>query len=298
MRFFPCFLLPLAMVAMSLPLASADDNKDATYDLRNLAPKKSSKFTSKSTFTMEDVSVTVKFNGKFAGKYKETSVQKRESQLDILELDGTQVTKVRYKLFTDSTVQTQTARGRTKTETKKGVLAGLPIIGVRDAKTGWKSTLEKGTPTPQQQEKLDDKKFTGLDKDAYPEKKVKVGDGWTIEAKTLAKMFGTEVAGAKGQGKATLKKVEKIGGESCAVIEMDIDFTGKHKFKDSTGTIEMKGKLIEWKSLVTGITMKEQFKGTMGSTQSGKQGSDTIEITSQGKVIAEDTTTKGAKSDF
>src|SRR5262249_36867335 len=158
------------LLAVPVLLVGADND---TFDLRGKAPAKGTKLSRKGWMKTDDVGVTVKVNGKEAGKYTENEETTRERAVDITEVKNSRVAKVLYKLVSEQRKVTRKIGDKSKTDEAKGVLVGLNVIGER-TKTGWKCTLEKDKPTDLQKAQLDELHFHELDGSVFTGKKVKV----------------------------------------------------------------------------------------------------------------------------
>jgi hypothetical protein len=92
----------------------------------------------------------------------------------------------------------------------------------------------------------------------FPARRVKPGDTWDVPEKELKAHFkevmkaDLDVAAAKGRFKA----VEVVGGESCAVVEVELRIKGKMEMNGSSVTIDSAGKMILWRSLRTGLNVR------------------------------------------
>src|SRR5262249_15669323 len=147
-------------------------------------------------------------------------------------------------------------------------------------------------PTDLQKAQLDELHFHEFDGSVFPDKKVKVGDTWSVEAKTFATVVGAPVTDPKGKIKGTFKKIVTLGGERCALVEFDVDFSGKTKAKEGKGTVAIKGKWMAHRSLKEGLNLKNRLDATFTVEFSGKDGDKDVDVVSKGKMTGEETTTR------
>lgn len=102
----------------------------------------------------------------------------------------------------------------------------------------------------------------------YPARRVKVGETWEVGAKALQTVFAdsAQLTEVTGKMKGKLRAVEKYQGELCAVIDFDLKIKGKVKAGDSEMNVDTTSKIIAYRSLVSGITLKMTGESTMNTT--------------------------------
>ena len=233
---------------------------DETFDLRGPAPKKGQSFKDTMKFSMKDAEVSIGLGDvKLEGKMDMTSIAEKEEE--ILGVDGRNITKLRTKLLKDDTTTKMAFAGMMQNDTKKKSLVGEIIFSeLKDGK--WKHVLEDTKPSDEQAKELKNFDNPENDDELFPAEKVKVGHAWDIEAKAFKKLFGSRVTDAKGTGKGKFLRTEKIGDDLCAVIEMDIDLKAKMKEDENEFDVEMKGKIISFRSIADGLDVKFSINGT------------------------------------
>jgi len=253
----------MGMVAAALVAAAglgraADDE---TYDLRGPAPKKDQVYVSKGSFTIKEAEMTVKFAG-ISKSGTISSVTKAEEEAKVLAVDGRNVTKCRNKIVKESTDIEIEIDGNKMKHTEPGLLEGETVISERGDNGKWKNVLLDTKPTEKQKKGLDNRNGLENDDDLYPKDKVKVGHTWTVEAAALEKMLGSSFTSLKGKLNQKFVKIEDVGQEKCAVVESTGKISGKAKDDgDLTGDVELELKVTTWKSLETGVAVKEKFTG-------------------------------------
>ncbi len=174
-------------------------------------------------------------------------------------------------------------------EKDKKALAG-EIVFSELTKKGWKHTLEDTTPSDKQKKELKDYEDPESDDELYPAEKVKVGHEWNIEAKALKRVLGSKMTDAKGSGKGKFVRIEKLDGEPCAVIEMEVDIKGKIKQDDEDLTAELKGKIIAFRSIADAIDLKFTIDGSARYEGDSEEDGMKIHMIFAGKLLGEGTT--------
>jgi len=264
---------------------------DEVYDLRGPAPKKGQIFRATSTFSMKKgkISLTV---GAAAGENEpglkiEGSMDmasSSEKEVEVLAVDGRNVSKIRSKIIKDETVREITIMGNTKTEPVKKELQGEIVYSEFDkTKNKWKHVLEDTQPSEEQRKELKNFDDPENDDELYPAQKIKVGHAWKIDPAAFKKILGSKFTEAKGKGNSKFLRVEKLGNEMCAVIETEIDIRGKLKEDDGDIYIEMIGKLMTYRSLDLCVDMKFSVEGTAKFL--GKM--DQVDVRFEGKITSE-----------
>ena len=249
-----------ALLLIALPSAPAVPQGEPTYDLRGPAPVKGQVIRETTKMTLKDGTMTIKVAGeKLEGKISMEG--EAEDEVELLAVDGRRVTKASTKKLKDEMKITMELGGEKMTETETDDLAGQTVIS-EWVKDGWKNTLKEGKPTEEQEKALKD--FIGPESDdpIYPDKKVGVGAQWDIDAAALGKLLGSSrVTNVSGKGKGKFQALEKVNGEPCAVIHMDIQLKCKMPSDDKEMDVELNGKVISYRSVKTGMDLKYKFEG-------------------------------------
>lgn len=181
--------------------------------------------------------------------------------------------KVRLIIEKEVSSNSITLGGRTQSNDEQGPLVGIPLIAEK-TNGKWTFRLEKGQPTPEQQEELDglaDDK--AIDAEIYPDRKIKVGESWSMSPKAIAHLMGEDTPNASGKGTLTLKDIVEHNGQRCALIELD--FEGSGTMTDDSGvavqmTMAMKGDI--YRSLEMFEDIKADLKGNIDMTSSPQEG--------------------------
>lgn len=270
---------------------------DKTYDLRGPAPKKGQVLTSKTVFTITDATVKLNVAGMDIDA-KQTLTATEEEEVTFLAVDGRQVTKARTKVVREKVESSTNIGGADMPDTKDGDLDGEVIVSERTGPGKWKHSLVDTKPNDKQQKDLDKRVGPESDDELYPADKVAVGKTWEVDAAALQKVFGGSIQELKGKLKATFVRVEEVGGEPCAVVEMAGTIKGVAKEDEGDLAVEMELKGTTWRSVKTGVDVKDKAKGTV--KMSGKLETDgqKLDIALEGPFTIEGSTKlKGGKAE-
>lgn len=234
--------------------------QDAEIDLRGPAPQKGQVVVHKSTFQIKDAKVSIKVAG-MGIDAKQTLKADEEEEVKYLAVDGRQVTKAQTRVVTEVVKTVTDIGGNDMEDTKDGDLQGEVIVSERVGAGKWKHTLVDARPNAKQKKELDKRVGPESDDDLYPAGKLKIGHKWTVEAATLQRIFGGSITELKGKLNLTLLKVETFEGEECAVVSSKGKVTGVAKDEDGDLKVEMELDGLTWRSLKTGIDVKDAAKG-------------------------------------
>lgn len=280
------WVLGLCLAAGAVP--AADD--PAGYDLRGPAPVKGQVYHARSVVKMTDGALVLKFDGTTV-RAKQTMTVTTEEEEKVLAVDGRQVTKSQARVVKD-TVKTkvQLEGEEAEEDDEPGELEGEVIISTRAADGTWKHALVDGKPTDKQKKELDKRLGPESDDDVMPDGKVKVGHAWITPAAKMKKIFGNTYTDVKGTLKQEFLRVEDARGEKCAVIRVRGPVTGKMKDDDGDLDFEMDLDVTLWRSLNSGVDVKDSFRGKV--KMSGKQKVDGAEmdLTLTGELVGGGTT--------
>ncbi|QJW94505.1 hypothetical protein [Frigoriglobus tundricola] len=271
----------VALTALNLGRAADDE----TYDLRGPAPEKGQVFVSKGTLKIKEADTTIKLAGQTLD-IKMTLLVTSEEEAKVLAVDGREVTKCQTKVIKEQAEVT----ANEMTQTEPTALEKETIISERDGKK-WKHSLVDTKPSDKQKKELDNRNGIENDDDLYPEKKVKVGHKWSVDAAALNKLLGNSFTEIKGKVNQTFAKVEELDDEKVAVIESTAKITGKMKDDgEPTLDVEMEMKITTWKSIKTGVSVKEKFEGKIKLAGTVKQEGMKLDMTLSGPISGESTT--------
>ena len=86
--------------------------------------------------------------------------------------------------------------------------------------------------------------------------------------------------------------MDEIAGEECAVIESTGKVKGKMKDEDGVPNlnVEMELKVTSWRSIKSGVDLKEKFEGTINLAGVQKIDDAKVDITMSGPLSGESTT--------
>jgi hypothetical protein len=279
---FRCAIGAAVVLFAALGFGRAQDD---TFDLRGPAPQKGQVLVSKSTLKIKDADTVMRAAGEKV-ELKLTFLVTVEEEAKVLEVDGRNVTKCQIKIARDRTETS--ASGLNQTE--PSVLEKETVISTRDGKK-WKHALEGTEPNDKQKKELADRNGIENDDDLYPKEKVKVGHTWTVGAAALNKMMGNSFSDLKGKVDQKFVKVEDLDGEKVAVVESSGKITGKMK-DDGEPTIdaELDLKITTWRSLKSGIAVKEKYEGKISLNGTVKEENVKVEMMLTGPLAGEATT--------
>lgn len=286
MRTFTLVLVALVAGGTTPTLSRAADE---VYDLRGPAPQEKQVFVSKSVLKIEDADTTMKIMGQSIAM-KLDLVVTSEEEATVLAVEGRNVTKCKTKVITERADVTANFMGQKLEQTEPTALEKETIISERDGKK-WKHTLLDTKPNDKQKKELDNRLGIENDDDLYPAEKVPVGHTWTVDAAALNKLLGNSFTDVKGKVKQKFTKVEDFQGEKVAVIESDAKLTAKMKEDgEPTVDVEMEMKITTWKSLKTGVSVKEEFTGKIKMSGTVKMDDIDVEMTLAGPIRGNATT--------
>jgi hypothetical protein len=276
-----------AVLFAALNLGRAAD--DQAYDLRGPAPEKGQVLVSKSTIKIKNADTTIKVMGQEISM-KLDMVMTGEEEAKVLAVKGRDVTKCQTKVTKERAEITAKFMGQDMNHTEPTALEGETIISERDGKK-WKHSLLDTKPTDKQKKELDNRNGIENDDELYPAEKVKVGHTWTVDGSALGKLLGNSFTDVKGKVNQKFAKLDEVDGEKVAVIESNGKVTGKMK-EDGEPTVDMEMdlKITTWRSLKTGLAVKEKFEGKMKLAGTVKMEDVKAEMTLSGPISGESTT--------
>lgn len=263
--------------------------EDEKYDLRGPAPEKGQVFVSKSTLKIKNADATIKVMGQEISM-KLDMVMTGEEEAKVLAVKGRDVTKCQTKVVKERADIVAKFMGQDMNHTEPTALEGETIISERDGKK-WKHSLLDTKPTDKQKKELDNRNGIENDDELYPAEKVKVGHAWSVDAAALTKLLGNSFTDVKGKVNQKFAKVDELDGEKVAVIESSGKITAKMKEDgEPTVDVEMDLKITTWRSLKTGLAVKEKFDGKIKLAGTVKMEDVKAEMTLSGPITGESTT--------
>lgn len=285
------FNLKWAIGAAAILFATVNLSRaaDDTFDLRGPAPTKGQVFVSKGTLKIKDADTTMKLEGQTVN-LKINLVVSSEEEAKVLAVDGRLVTKCQTKIIKESTDVTANIGGSEQKQVEPAALEKETVISERDG-TKWKHSLVDNKPNEKQKKELDSRNGIENDDDLYPKEKVKVGHTWKVDAAALTKLLGNSFSDVKGKLDQKFVKVEKVDGDECAVVESAGSLTAKMKDDgEPTVDVEMDLKVTTYKSLKTGVNVKEKFEGKIKLEGVQKMDDIKVNIKMTGPITGESTT--------
>lgn len=260
--------------------------QDETFDLRGPAPQKGQALVTVGTLKVTDADTVMK-RGDDKVELKLNLTVSLEEHVAVLEVDGRTVMKCQTKIVKDRTETVGPDKKSTHIETS--VLEKETLTSTRDGKK-WKHAMVGNKPTDAQTKELAERGGPESDDALYPEGKVKVGHAWTADATAVSKVLGNALSDLKGKLDRKFVRVEDLDGERVAVIESAGKLTGKMKGNDGALTAELDLKITAWKSLKTGLAVRERFEGRVKLAGELKDADAKTELTMSGPISGESTT--------
>ena len=271
-----------AVLAGAIGLSRAAEND--TYDLRGPAPKKGQVYATKEVSKLKGANLEATIGGQTI-KLKQTMNETVEEEIKILAVDGRNVAKSQTKV-------TKKVTEIVGEDAKSDELEGEIIISERLGEGKWKHSLVDTKPSAKQKKKLDRRVGPENDDDLYPEKPVKVGHEWTVDATALKKFLGNDFTDVSGKMKQKFVKVEAVDGEECAVIESSGNVKGKMVDEDDDQLdVELTvTKATAWRSIKTGVDVKSKMEGRMKLSGKKKIDGQDAELALDGPLVVEAST--------
>jgi hypothetical protein len=274
-------LLGAAVVLLSLAALAAGN--EATYDLRGPAPKKGQKITQKGTFKLTDGKNTTD-DGTESTTLDISQSGAGDEEEEVLAVEGRKVTKARLKIGKAYSEVTVTVGGKEQVAKETRALSGETVV-MEKVKGKWKKELAGGgKPTEKQKQELEKIEPPADEGLTYPDKKVAKGHKWDVKPEHAARLLGGDLTGVTGKATGHFRAVEKVSGESCAVIDFEMDLKGTPASGDKTTTLSFKGKSTVHRSLKSGVDLKLKTEGSMRMRSKFEEGGKTVETDLRGKL--------------
>lgn len=262
--------------------------EDEAYDLRGPAPAKGQVVVSKTVFKIKNADLVMKVAGQKV-EAKQTMTVTETEEVKVLAVDGRQSTKVQTKMVKEQIETVTTLGGQDMPDTKAGDLEGEVVISERTGPAKWKHTLVDTKANDKQKKELDKRTGPESQDDLYPEGKTKVGHAWTVDAAALQRVFGGSITDLKGKLKMKFVRVEDVDGEACAVIESAGKVTGVAKEDEGTLDVELDLKGTTWRSIKTGVDVKDKTTGRMKMSGKIEQDGAKVDLVLDGPITIDGT---------
>lgn len=227
---------------------------DVAYDLRGAAPEKGQIYVLTAKSTSREV--VRKFGGQSVGGQR-VEVHNKKNEIELLEVSGGEITKMRTKVIQDQNEETSKQKQRrrdSKTTTNREMHGQILYSQLTNNK--WTTFLEDAKPNEKQRRLL--KEYSPFKEDdlLLTTEKVSVGGSWKIEQPTLVKVFGSQFENVRGTGTGKLLRIEKEDNDEIAVIEFAFEFTGKSIDEEGTLDAKVSAKATSFRSLKYGFDRK------------------------------------------
>lgn len=245
------------VLAVSLVAAPA---RSAEYDLKKNAVKTGQAFNMDFNVTMDEAAMTI---GLGAQTIKGTMTMNthRVQTMKITGTNGGQASELQTDVKEYTQKQAMTINGQPRNDNKNQPLHGVTIVSkLADGK--WDNQLQTGEATEAQAKAL--RRMNPFESDAlYEDRKMAVGESWSVPQEQMAKFFGESMAGQlTGTMQCKFERVEDLDGQSCAVITAHLKASGKAPEQpDVLITMELKGTMF--RSLAEKVDLKVDLAGTI-----------------------------------
>jgi hypothetical protein len=279
-------LCPTLFLAAGL-LAGAGCSSGTPRDLRGPDPEVGQVYHDEMKLTMTGGTLTATAGGMTQTAEVELSMEGVYEE-EVLAVAGGKVTRSRTRVLTEQGTETIRADGQAESHTQRSPLQGE---AVECAKVGgeWKTTLVGKAPTRQQALDLEAFPPPESSADCYPDKPVKPGHAWTVDASKLRKLMGSSsVRVESGSWKRKFEKEIEVDGEPCAQIAEEIELRGK--MRDEHGEwmrLEMKLTGTTRRSLKRGFSLGGRLSGTLTMRGTVTEGGEKVRVTVSGPVVLE-----------
>ena len=281
---FRCVVGAVAVFAALNFGRAADD----AFDLRGPAPQKGAQYATVGKLTVKAADATMT-RGKDVVKFKLTLTATLEETVTLVAVADRSVTQSAVRVDKDRVETAGLAKGAAFTETS--VLEKETVVSARDG-TKWTHALASGKPTEAQLKELAERGGIESDDGLYPAEQVKAGHAWTADAGAFSRLLGHSLSGMKGKLSQKFVRVEMLNGEPVAVIESTGKVSGKMKGNgDPAPDADIELTLTTWKSLKTGLAVREAFAGSVHVRGDTKDGDAVTTIEIKGPISGESTTT-------
>ena len=270
---------------------------DTGYELRGPSPTAGQIVISMTTMKIDQAEMAIKAGNQNI-KATQTLTSTDEQEIKYLAVKDRQVTKVQTKIIREKVQTVVNLGGMDKKESKSGDLEGEIIISERTGPAKWKHTLIDTRPTDKQKSELEKRLGPENQDELYPAGQVKIGHTWTVDATALQRMFGGSITNLKGKLQMKLVKTESVNGEPCAVIESAGKITGVTKEDESTLDVELDLKGTTWRSIQTGLDVKDKAEGRIKMSGQIKMDGVDLGLTLEGPLtITASSKFKSSKAD-
>ena len=281
MRLIPwTCLLAIAAAALTAANARADD----LYNLRGPGTVKGQVTVNKTVFKIKEGAMTIKIMGMTIDATQSLTSTGEEEVRVTAVADG-QPTKTQTKVIREQAETVMTINGQENKDKKAGDLEGEVIISERGKDGKWKHTLVDTKPTDKQKSELERRPGADNQADIYPEKKIAAGHIWSVDATVLQRILGGSITDLKGKVKFKFLRVEDVDGEECAVIESSGSITGIAKTDEGELNVEFDIKGITFRSLKSGIDLKDEAEGTMRMSGKIKTNGVMADVDLKGPIV-------------
>ncbi len=209
---------PIKLVLFLIICFGATSCGPTMYSLQDEKMRKGDVFSVESRMVLTDGIITESSHlSKVSGKMDITKHSIKVFRIIEADSEGPSLVEVFYEK--DNTILKALFRGKTTESEQKGPLYGKTVIRKRKGNR-WTDSLKGEEPTPKQKRYL--KKSVRFAPSAYPERKIGIGESWSVPAEALARIFGDKILTLDGALNCKFAKVEYKNGEKCALILVDM----------------------------------------------------------------------------
>jgi hypothetical protein len=185
-------------------------------------------------------------------------------QTEVLQVSGKDPSKFKISFLTDiSTVTTTLPNQPAKVERVLGVFHGHTLLAEKVGGV-WKRRLLSGDPPPAQAHAL---QAEWTSDDIYPDRRLKIGEIWTVNGPQLRKLTGmSDALSCQGSGTFTFQELVTRNNEKCALIHTQLEIKARGLDDQNREWITEMSLSGHIHRSLTSFTDVAEFSGTMKAT--------------------------------
>jgi len=191
----------------------------------------------------------------------------------------------------EGTISYVDSKGVSQKQDRVDDLASEVILG-QNVGSAWSYSLQGKKPTLKQEQALIRMRPLFESRDYLPVGKQKSGATWDLDSTQLQHFLGSEFSAVSGKVRGELLRLERIGGDLCAVIEYKGTLKGRDELPQSQGAIRtFEMDQVVYLSLKYGVSAKTSGETIVTSTGRRKIGGEIVGVTSNGRISVTSMTT-------
>ncbi len=248
-------------------------------------------FRSEGSFRLEGGRLVISASGQSVEGQAEM-FNAETTEMDVLKAEEGKPTRLKLSVMESRFQIAMRVPGESPEETSESnVLAGRSILFERDGEN-WSSRLVGGEPTKEQQ--IEMKSLVDpWPEDLVPDRKVKVGESWSLTGEKLRTVFGFAPEGFTGKAQVHFEEVLEYNGEQCALLSIQVDASGKvpdSELQEMTASLSGEGHI--YRSLAKKIDVYSKISGDITWKMTGEEDGQTFQMTIKGSFVTEYKMTK------